>query len=172
MRDISGIVWLRRLGLVAVVLLFPAVAMAQSAFSGLVRDTSGAVLPGVTVEASSPVLIEKVRTAVSDSEGRYSVADLRPGVYTLTFTLTGFNSLRREGVELPTNFTMTINADLPVGALEESRSLWAADPLQGAKPIVRAHASPEGDVEVDDEGAFTDIDTPEEYARALEAIRS
>ena len=93
----------------------PLAATAQSAISGIVRDTTGAVLPGVTVEATSPVLIEKTRTAVTDAEGRYTIVDLRPGMYTVAFTLSGFNTLRREGLELPTNFTCTINADLRVG---------------------------------------------------------
>lgn len=83
-------------------LLLPALASAQQAsgIAGLVRDTSGAVLPGVTVEAASPALIEKVRTVVTDSDGRYSVVDLRPGTYSVTFTLPGFTTVRREGVAL------------------------------------------------------------------------
>src|SRR2546428_5859265 len=104
-----------RLVLPALCVVVPSVASAQSAITGLVRDSTGAVLPGATVEASSPVLIEKVRSVVSDSEGRYTIVDLRPGLYTVTFTLTGFNTLKREGVELPSNFTVTVNADLRVG---------------------------------------------------------
>ena len=115
--------------IVLVLLLFPAVAQAQSAFSGLVRDTSGAVLPGVTVEASSDVLIEKTRSAVTDGEGRYSIVDLRPGTYTVVFTLPGFNTLRRDGLELPTNFNMQINADLRVGSLEESITVTGDAPV-------------------------------------------
>ena len=80
-------------------------ASAQSAFSGVVKDASGGVLPGVTVEASSPVLIEKTRSAVTDDQGRYTISDLRPGIYTLTFSLEGFNALKRDAVELPSNFT-------------------------------------------------------------------
>jgi hypothetical protein len=110
-------------------ILAPVPAAAQSAFSGVVRDSSGAVLPGVTVEASSPVLIEKVRSAVTDGEGRYSIVDLRPGTYTVLFTLTGFNTFRRDGLELPANFTMTINADLRVGALEESITVTGDAPV-------------------------------------------
>src|ERR671911_118384 len=121
-RDLVG-------GLLAFLLLAPAVASAQSAISGIVRDTSGAVLPGVTVEASSPVLIEKTRSAVTDGEGRYSIVDLRPGPYTLVFTLTGFNTFRRDALELPSNFTMTINADLRVGSLEESITVTGDAPV-------------------------------------------
>lgn len=84
--------------------LLPAVAGAQSAstgsIAGVVRDATGAVLPGVTVEAASPALIEKVRTAVTDSQGNYKVLDLRPGAYSVTFTLAGFATFKREGIEL------------------------------------------------------------------------
>ena len=139
MRAIPGDPFRRRIALVAIMLLLPAVASAQSAISGVVRDTSGGVLPGVTVEAASPVLIEKVRTAVSDSGGRYSITDLRPGAYTLTFTLAGFNTLRREGVELPANFTMTINVDMPVGALEESITVTGAAPIVDVTSTQRTH---------------------------------
>ena len=113
----------------ATFVLAPAVVSAQSAFSGIVRDTSGAVLPGVTVEASSPVLIEKTRAAVTDGEGRYTITDLRPGTYAVVFTLTGFNTFRRDGLELPTNFNMQINADLRVGSLEESITVTGDAPV-------------------------------------------
>jgi len=111
------------------ILLAAAPARAQSAIAGLVRDASGAVLPGVTVEASSAVLIEKSRSVVSNSEGRYSIVDLRPGTYTVVFSLTGFSTFRREGVEVPANFTSTINADLKVGSLEESVTVTGASPV-------------------------------------------
>lgn len=101
-------------------LLLPGAAWAQSSITGVVRDGSGAVLPGVTVEAASPALIEKVRSAVSDGQGLYRIVDLRPGVYTVSFTLTGFSTLKREGVELPAEFTATVNGELAVGALEET----------------------------------------------------
>ena len=81
------------------VLLLPAAADAQASIAGVVRDTSGAILPGVTVEASSPALIERTRTAVTDGSGQYRVVDLRPGTYTVTFTLTGFSTVRRDGIE-------------------------------------------------------------------------
>src|SRR5262249_35685387 len=91
-----------------------------ASISGLVTDSSGAVLPGVTVEASSPVLIEKVRTAVTDERGEYRIVELRPGTYTVTFTLTGFATFKREGLELPPSFNATITVQLRIGAIEES----------------------------------------------------
>ena len=113
------------------VLLFPAATSAQEAsgIAGVARDTSGAVLPGVTVEAASPVLIEKVRTVVTDGEGRYNIVDLRPGTYTVTFSLAGFNTVKREGVELTAGFTATVNADLQVGSLAETITVTGASPL-------------------------------------------
>ena len=86
---------------VAAFVLLPGLASAQSSIVGVVRDASGGVLPGVTVEAASPALIEKVRSVITDEEGRYRIVDLRPGPYTVTFTLTGFSTVRREGIELP-----------------------------------------------------------------------
>src|SRR5262245_25343046 len=113
----------------SILVLLPASASAQSAFSGVVRDTSGAVLPGVTVEAASPVLIEKTRTVVTDEQGRYTITDLRPGTYKLTFTLTGFAAFVRDGVELAGNTTAPINAEMKVGALEESVTVSGQSPL-------------------------------------------
>src|SRR5437773_2870824 len=107
----------------------PVFAQQTSAIAGVVRDTSGGVLPGVTVEAASPVLIEKVRTVVTDDQGRYNIVDLRPGVYRVTFTLPGFNTLVREGVALSSGFTAAVNADLPVGALQETVTVSGASPL-------------------------------------------
>jgi len=104
-------------------------AFAQSAIAGLVRDASGAVLPGVTVEASSSALIEGARTTVTDATGQYSIVDLRPGTYAVTFTLTGFRTVKREGIVLPTSFTAAINADLAVGTLEEAITVTGASPL-------------------------------------------
>src|ERR1700675_904499 len=98
----------------ACLVLLPTAAHAQSAIGGTVKDTSGAVMPGVTVEASSDVLIEKTRTVVTDSQGNYKIVDLRPGTYALTFTLEGFSTVRREGLELPSNFTATVNTELKV----------------------------------------------------------
>lgn len=106
--------------LLASVVLLPAAAVAQSGIAGVVRDGTGAVLPGVTVEASSPALIEKVRSAVTDDQGQYRLIDLRPGQYSVTFTLPGFSIVRREGITLEANFTANVNAELRVGALEET----------------------------------------------------
>ena len=104
-------------------------AVSSGSIAGVVRDATGAVLPGVTVEAASPALIEKVRSAVTDGEGRYNIVDLRPGTYSVTFTLSGFSTLRREGIELTTGFTATANADLKVGALEETLTVTGASPV-------------------------------------------
>src|SRR5215218_7183864 len=92
-------------------LLAPASAFAQASLTGTVRDASGGVLPGVTVEAASPALIEKVRTAVSDGSGQYRIVDLRPGTYSLTFTLPGFNTVKRENIDLTGSQTLTIPAE-------------------------------------------------------------
>ena len=100
-----------------------------SGIAGIVRDTSGAILPGVTVEAASPVLIEKVRVVVTNDEGRYNIVDLRPGTYAVTFTLPGFSTFRRDGIELTAGFTATVNGDLQVGALEETITVSGATPL-------------------------------------------
>jgi carboxypeptidase family protein len=114
-----------RLGLgillgLAMLLMVPAVSSAQSAIVGLLTDDSGGVLPGVTVEVSSPVMIEGSKTTVTDGQGRYRFVELRPGEYMLTFSLTGFGTVVREGIELPSNFTATVNAEMKVGSLEET----------------------------------------------------
>jgi len=107
--------------IVGLLLLAPVLAMAQTSVSGAIRDSSGAALPGVTVEASSPVLIEKVRTAVSDATGQYRIIDLRPGLYTITVTLPGFNTIQREGVELSGERAVTtINFEMSVGGVTET----------------------------------------------------
>src|SRR5437763_17123709 len=115
-RRLWTVLWLAMVCVVAL----PALALAQSQIAGTVKDESGGVLPGVTVEASSPALIEKTKSAVTDSNGRYTIVDLRQGTYKVTFTLTGFQTVVRDNVELPANFTATINADMKVGALEET----------------------------------------------------
>src|SRR6187397_3226391 len=119
----------KRLFLVATaVLLLPAGAFAQGAITGVVKDASGAVLPGVTVEAASPVLIERVRSVVSDDTGQYRIVDLRPGAYTVTFTLPGFSVVRRDGIELAGSFVATVNGELRVGALEETITVTGETP--------------------------------------------
>jgi len=109
-------------------LLLPGAAHAQSQFTGTIKDTSGAVLPGVTVEVASPVLIEKTRSVTTDESGAFRIVDLRAGVYTMTFSLEGFSTVKREGVELPSNFTMTVNTELRVGSLEETLTVTGAAP--------------------------------------------
>jgi hypothetical protein len=112
-------------------LAVPGTASGQigSGISGAVRDPSGGVLPGVTVEAASPVLIEGVRATTTDGNGQYQITDLRPGEYTVTFTLTGFKTVRREGIVLSTAFTATVNVELPVGQIEESITVTGESPL-------------------------------------------
>src|SRR5262249_15164508 len=119
-----------RLLLIALILVTGApAAYAPSAIAGVVRDSSGAVLPGVTVEASSPALIEGSRTAVTDGTGQYNIVDLRPGTYAVAFSLTGFRGVKREGIVLPTSFTATVNADLAIGTVEEAITVTGASPL-------------------------------------------
>lgn len=124
----------------SIAVLLPATARAQSGIAGVVRDTSGAVLPGVTVEASSPALIEQTRGVVTDDAGQYKVVDLRPGVYTVTFSLQGFSTIRREGIELTANFTATVNADMRVGGLEETIT------VSGAAPVVDVQTTQQREV--------------------------
>ena len=123
----------RSLFVFAGVFLVPCAAAAQASISGLVQDSSGAVLPGVTVEASSPALIEKVRTAVTDGAGFYSIVDLRPGTYAVTFTLTGFSTIKREGIVLSGSFDAKVNADLRVGAVAETITVSGATPIVDIK---------------------------------------
>ena len=113
------------------VIVFPALGLAQEfgAVAGVVRDNSGAVLPNVTVEASSPALIEKSRTAVTDESGQYRVEQLRPGTYTVTFTLSGFSTFQREGIEISAGFTAPVNATLNVGAVKNTIVVEAQAPV-------------------------------------------
>ncbi|HUR36133.1 MAG TPA: TonB-dependent receptor [Vicinamibacterales bacterium] len=116
--------------LVAVFLsLLPALSFAQSGIAGVVKDPTGLALPGVTVEASSDVLIERTRSVVTDGEGQYRFVDLRPGTYDLTYALAGFSTLKREGVNLPADFVASINAEMRLGSLEESLTVTADGPL-------------------------------------------
>src|SRR5436190_4577883 len=120
---------LRAASALVVLLLLPAAAYAQAAITGVARDASGGVLPGVTVEAASPVLIEKVRSVITDATGQYRIVDLRPGTYSVTFTLPGFSTVKREGIELSGNFVATVNGDLKVGALEETITVTGETPI-------------------------------------------
>ena len=115
----------------------PTLAYAQASITGTVRDPSGAVLPGVTVEAASPGLIEKVRAATTDGTGQYRIVDLRPGTYTLTFTLTGFTTLKREAIELTGSFTATVNAELKVGTVQETVTVTGESPIVDVQSVRR-----------------------------------
>jgi hypothetical protein len=118
--------------LVAVGLLaVPSISAAQAlgAVAGTVKDASGAVLPGVTVEASSPALIEKVRTAVTDGAGQYQIVNLPPGTYAITFSLTGFSTVKREGIDVRTNFTSNIDGELRIGAVQETITVTGESPI-------------------------------------------
>jgi hypothetical protein len=125
----------RVLTVLALIVCASTMAYAQASITGVVKDTSGAVLPGVTVEASSSALIEKARSVVSDGTGQYRIVDLRPGSYTVTFTLSGFNTYKRESLQLEGSFVATVNADLRVGALTETIT------VSGESPIVDVQSS-------------------------------
>ncbi|HKF70048.1 MAG TPA: carboxypeptidase-like regulatory domain-containing protein, partial [Vicinamibacterales bacterium] len=113
----------------AVLLLAPAAAYAQASIAGVVKDASGAVLPGVTVEVASPALIEKTRSTVSDGSGLYQVISLPPGTYSVTFALQGFSTYKRDGIELTGSFVATINADMKVGQVAETITVTGETPL-------------------------------------------
>ncbi len=114
-----------------VLCLVPTAAFAQSTFTGVVKDDTGAVLPGVTVEASSPALIEKSKATVTDGSGAYRLVDLRPGVYTVTFSLEGFSTVKREGIELTSDFTMTLNSEMKIGGPSGNADRLGCSPGRG-----------------------------------------
>jgi hypothetical protein len=121
---------LRRMVLLMVgLVLLPVSAYAQATLAGVVKDPSGAVLPGVTVEASSPALIEKTRSAITDGSGQFQIVDLRPGTYGVTFTLTGFSTVKREGLEVSGSGVITVNADLKVGNVSETVNVTSEAPV-------------------------------------------
>ena len=126
------------LALLVCLLALPSAARAQSAIAGVVKDSSGAVLPGVTVEAASDALIEKSKVVVTDGAGAYKIIDLRPGTYLITFTLTGFQTFKREGLELPSDFTANVDASMKVGALEESVTVSGASPVVDVQSNVKS----------------------------------
>jgi hypothetical protein len=131
---------LRRLKLFHVIALFvfvPSIAFAQAQITGTVTDTSGAPMPGVSVEASSPALIEGSRAVVTNTAGGYRLVDLRPGLYTVTFTLAGFRTFRRERVELPDNFVATMNAEMQLGNLEETVVVTGESPIVDVQSVRR-----------------------------------
>src|SRR5580693_5589559 len=109
--------------------LLPAASYAQSAIAGVVKDAQGAVLPGVLVEASSPALIEKTRSVTTDGTGQYKIVDLRPGSYSVTFTLAGFTTIMRQGIELTGSFTATVDVQLPVGGVAETLTVTGSSPI-------------------------------------------
>ena len=115
--------------ILASLVLLPSLASAQSTIAGAVRDTSGAVMPNVTVEASSPALIERSRTVTTDGSGQYAIFDVRPGTYTVTFTASGFKVFRAEGIEVPSGVTVPVNAELGVGTVGETVAVQAVAPV-------------------------------------------
>src|SRR4051794_35861706 len=119
------------------VVLFPITARAQASIAGVVKDASGAVLPGVTVEAASPVLIEKVRSASTDGAGQYRIINLLPGTYSVTFTLTGFGTVKREDIELSGSFTAAVNADLKIGGVAETITVTGETPIVDTQSVRR-----------------------------------
>ncbi len=128
---------LKTTGMLACLVLLPTLAFAQASITGVVKDSSGAVLPGVTVEAASPVLIEKTRATVTDGSGLYRILDLRPGTYTVTFTLPGFTTVKREGIELTGSFIASINADLKVGGVAETITVSGETPIVDVQSVRR-----------------------------------
>lgn len=139
MRSLAGkLAVLAGLTVLGWAVLLPADAAAQeTSITGVVTDTTGAVLPGVTVESSSPVLIEGSRSATTDSQGVYRIIDLRPGTYRVSFTLPGFRVVVREGVQLNSGFTATISVQLAVGAVEETVTVSSASPIVDVQSVVQ-----------------------------------
>src|SRR3954463_3655122 len=115
--------------LLAAIVLLPSLARAQGTLTGTVTDQSGSALPGVTVEAASPALIEKSRTAVTDGSGQYRIPSLNPGTYSLTFRLSGFNVVKRENIDLSGTITLTIPIELRVGAVQETVTVSGETPV-------------------------------------------
>jgi hypothetical protein len=131
------VIRLKTTGMLACLVLLPTLAFAQASITGVVKDSSGAVLPGVTVEAASPVLIEKTRATVTDGSGLYRILDLRPGTYTVTFTLPGFTTVKREGIELTGSFIASINADMKVGGVAETITVSGETPIVDVQSVRR-----------------------------------
>jgi hypothetical protein len=128
---------LKTAGMLVCLVLLPALAFAQASITGVVKDSSGAVLPGVTVETSSPVLIEKTRSTVTDGSGLYRIIDLRPGTYSVTFSLPGFSTVKRDGIELSGSFIASINADMKVGGVAETITVSGETPIVDVQSVKR-----------------------------------
>src|ERR1700675_3608031 len=124
-------------------LMLPTMVMAQSGIAGTVTDASNAVLPGVTVEAKSPVLIEQTRTVVTDGTGQYKLINLSPGTYTVSFTLTGFGTIVREGIVLPANFTAPVSVQMKVGSLSETVTVSGQTPVVDVQTTTRQEIVPQ-----------------------------
>jgi hypothetical protein len=149
---------------VIVALLFLASpALAQSTVAGVVKDSSGAVLPGVTVEASSPALIEKSRTAVTDGTGQFRIVDLNPGTYTVTFSLSGFATIKREGIELTGGGVTTINADMRVGGVAETVT------VSGEVPVVDTQTSTKREVVLSNQ-VLSEVPATRTYGNVLAMV--
>jgi hypothetical protein len=116
-----------------VLTLVPSAVWAQASIAGVAKDASGGVLPGVTVEASSPALIEKARVVVTDGSGEYQIVGIRPGTYAVSFSLTGFTAVKREGIEVTGTSTATVNAVLQTGQVNETIT------VTGENPVVDTH---------------------------------
>src|SRR5687767_1014813 len=140
--------------ILACLLAVQSTAWAQATIAGVVKDSSGAVLPGVTVEAASPALIEKVRTTATDGAGRYRIEDLRPGTYTVTFTLPGFVTMRRDGVLVGGTGVIAIDSELRVGGVQETVTVTGETPV------------------VDIQSTKREVTLDNETMRALPSVRS
>ena len=115
----------------------PSMSHAQASIAGQVRDSSGAVLPGVTVEAASPALIEKTRSVTTDAAGQFRIVDLRPGTYGVTFTLAGFTTVKREGIELAGSFSAPLDVELKVGSVTETLTVSGESPLVDVQNVIQ-----------------------------------
>jgi hypothetical protein len=153
---------IRTLVLVGVAMILPSAAWAQVTLAGTVRDPSGAVLPGVTVEASSPVLIEKVRTATTDATGQYRIESLQPGTYSVTFTLSGFSTFKHEDVELSGTGVIKIDADMKVGGVAETVT------VTGGTPVVDVQST-KRDITLDND-TMRDLPGVRSYSYLLQAV--
>jgi len=147
---------------VLVGILLPSIAFAQATIAGVIRDASAAVLPGVTVEASSPVLIEKTRTVVSDGTGQYRITDMPPGIYVVTFSLPGFTTVIRDGLAVSGSGVMAVNVELRVGALQETVTVTGESPIVDTQSVRR-------EVVLDNETLST-LPATRGYGSALAAV--